>query len=303
VDYRPLGRTGVRVSAIGIGGNQFGGRVDEAGVSSILDRALELGVNFIDTAEGYGNGASEELLGRAMVGRRSEFVVATKTGVASLPPGRLSRRTMVRSLEASLKRLQTDHIDVYYLHFPDPGTPPDETWRGLEDMVGSGKVLYPAVSNHPAWQVARAVGIAVRNNAVPPAAAQSEYHLLDRRPEAELLDACRALEVSFVPHTPLAGGFLTGKYLPGAAVPQGVRGHGNERFQKRWLTESNFAAIQRFIEFAQASAHSLAELAFAWLLAHPVVCSVIAGVTSADQLEANVKAAAWHLDLADVSGL
>lgn len=303
MEYRTLGRTGVRVSVVGIGGNQFGGRVDETGLNSILDRAQQLGVNFIDTAEGYGGGASEELLGKAMAERRSEFVLATKTGLPSLPPGRLSRRAMVARLEASLRRLNTDHVDLYYLHFPDPGTPLDESLRAMEDFVRSGKVLYPALSNHPAWQVAQAVELAVRAGASPPAAAQNEYHLFDRRPEIELLPACEALGVSLVPHTPLAGGFLTGKYRSHEAVAQGVRGHANERFQKRWLTDSNFAALERYEEFAHEYGRSLTELAFTWLLAHPVVCSVIAGVTSADQLEANVKAAGWRLDLEALAAL
>ena len=297
MEYRTLGRTGVRVSVVGIGANQFGGRVDKSGLIKILDRAQQLGVNFIDTADGYGAGSSEELLGKALAERRSEFVVATKTGLLSEPPGRLSRRNLIARLEASLKRLNTDYVDLYYLHFPDPGTPSDESLRALEDLVRSGKVLYPALSNHPAWQIAHAVEHAARVGASPPVAAQNEYHLFDRRIETELMPACVALGVSLVPHTPLAGGFLTGKYRSGMAIPEGARGHSNERFLKRWLTDANFTTLERYAAFAQAHGRSLTELAFAWLLAHPAVCSVIAGVTSVDQLDANVKAAQWRQEL------
>jgi aryl-alcohol dehydrogenase-like predicted oxidoreductase len=303
MEMRTMGLTGVRVSAVGLGTNQFGRRVDETGVSAVLDKAVELGVNFIDTAEMYSDGLSEELLGKALKGHRHQFVIATKTGGASEPLGRLSRRQMLSRLEASLKRLGTDHVDLYYLHFPDPGTPLDESIRALDDMVRSGKVVYPAISNHPAWQVAEAMGICDVHNYAKPVVVQDEYNLLVRKPETEMVPACRHFGLSLVPYSPLAGGFLTGKYRRGRPTPAGVRGSNNKRFEQTWLTEAHFEALERFEKFAQQRGHTIGALAMSWLLAQPLVCSVIAGVTSPDQLEANVRMAEWKLEPDDLHGL
>lgn len=288
--YRRLGPAGAVVSEVGLGTNNIGRRVDERGAAALLDKAQEVGVNFIDTAESYGGGLSEEFLGAALRGRRDEFVVATKTGAGD-EAGKLSRGRIQRRLEASLERLQTDHVDVYYLHFPDPGTPLDESLRALDDLVRAGKVIYPAISNHPAWQVAEAVGAARHQGWAAPVVTQNSYSLLDRAAEAELLPACRHLGLSLVPYSPLAGGFLTGKYRRGAPVPEGVRGSGNERFQQRWLRDEMFDALDRLENFAKESGRSPLELAMAWLLAETAVCSVIAGATSPEQLEQNAAAA------------
>jgi aryl-alcohol dehydrogenase-like predicted oxidoreductase len=303
MEMRKMGLAGVRVSAVGLGTNQFGRRVDETGAAAVLDKAVELGVNFIDTAEMYSDGLSEELIGKALKGRRHQFVIATKTGALAEPLGRLSRRQMLSRLEASLKRLETDHVDLYYLHFPDPGTPLDESIRALDDMARSGKVLYPAISNHPAWQVAEAVGICDAHDYAKPVVVQDEYNLLVRKPEAELLPACRHFGLSLVPYSPLAGGFLTGKYRRGRPIPAGVRGYKNERFEQTWLTEGHFEALERFEKFAQERGHTIGDLAMSWLLAQPLVCSVIAGVTSPEQLEANVRMAEWKLQPEELQGL
>jgi 1-deoxyxylulose-5-phosphate synthase len=300
VEDRPLGRAGARVSVVGIGANQIGTRVDQAAAAQILDAAVDLGVNFIDTADAYGKGLSEEFLGEALKGRRQEFVVATKTGATYEPIGRLSRRTIVSRVEQSLRRLDTEYIDLYYLHFPDPGTDLEESLRALDDLVRAGKILYPAISNHPAWQVAEALATCDRRGFAPPVVSQNPYSLLERDVERELLPALSHFELSVVPYSPLAGGFLTGKYRRDQPPPLGVRGHENERFQKAWLREENFAALTRYEAFAREHGREVGELAVAWLLAHRQVCSVIAGVTSAEQLRQNVRAAEWTLESADL---
>ena len=300
--YRTLGRTGVQVSALGLGTNQFGRVVDEAGAKAIIDRALEIGLNFIDCAESYGgNGLSEQLLGKALAGRRDEFVVATKTG-AGTDPGRQTRARIAQRLDASLQRLGTDRIDLYYLHFPDAATPLEESLRALEDAVRAGKIRYAALSNHPAWQVAEAVGIAERHDWQPIAASQMEYSLVERTVEREMLPACAHLGVSLVPYFPLAGGFLTGKYQKDVAPPPNTR-FGRAQQRPRYLTDENFARLERWKAFAAEHDHPMGELAIAWLLAHPVVCSVISGATHPDQLTANAKAADWVLAPEDVSAL
>lgn len=301
MQYRPLGRTGLQVSALGLGTNQFGRVVDEPGAKAILDRAQELGVNFIDTAESYGGGASEELLGKAVAGRRHDFVLATKTGLGS-DPGRLTRKRIMQRLDASLARLATDYVDLYYLHFPDAATPLEESLRVLDDAVRAGKIRYAAVSNHAAWQVAEAVGIAQRHGWSPVAASQMEYSLVERAVEREMLPACEHLGVSLVPYSPLAGGFLTGKYERNVPPPPNTR-FGRAPKRSRYLSEENFEKLQGWTAFAQGRGHTVAELPVAWLLAHPVVCSVIAGATLPEQLAANATAVDWALALSEVSEL
>jgi len=302
VRYRSLGRTGVQVSALGLGTNQFGRVVDEAGAKSIIDRAQEIGLNFIDSAESYGpDGKSEMLLGKALSGRRDAFVLATKTGAGS-DPGRQTRRRITQRLDASLQRLATDYIDLYYLHFPDAATPLEESLRALEDATRAGKIRYAALSNHPAWQVAEAVGLADRHGWQPIAASQMEYSLVERAVERETLPACAHLGVSFVPYFPLAGGFLTGKYQKDVAPPPNTR-FGRAQQRPRYLTDDNFTKLEKWKAFASDQGHDMNELAIAWLLAHPVVSSVIAGATAPDQLTANAKATDWSLTAEDLAAI
>jgi aryl-alcohol dehydrogenase-like predicted oxidoreductase len=302
VRYRTLGRTGVQVSTLGLGTNQFGRVVDEAGAKAIIDRAQELGLNFIDSAESYGpDGKSEMLLGKALAGRRDAFVLATKTGAGS-DPGRQTRKGILQRLDASLGRLQTNYIDLYYLHFPDASTPLEESLRALEDATRAGKIRYAALSNHPAWQVAEAVGLADRRGWQPIAATQMEYSLVERAVERETLPACAHLGVSLVPFFPLAGGFLTGKYQKDVAPPPNTR-FGRAQQRPRYLTDDNFAKLERWKAFASERGHEMHELAIAWLLAHPVVCSVIAGATAPDQLTANAKATEWSLSAEDLAAI
>ncbi len=303
MEYRSLGLAGARVSAIGLGGNTFGRYADAARTEAIVKTALDLGVNHIDTAESYSNGVSEEYLGRALKGRRGEATLATKTGALGEPEGRLSRQRIVARLDASLRRLGTDYVDLYYLHFPDPSTPIEESLRALDDSVRAGKVLYPAISNHAAWAVADALGITTRAGYAAPVVTQNPYSLLDRRVEGELVPACLHFGVGMIPYSPLAGGFLTGKYRRGEEPPPGVRGHANERWQQTWLQDANFTSLDRLSAFASERGRTVAELAIAWLVAQPVVSSVIIGATSPDQVERNVRAADWRLTPDEIAEL
>ncbi len=300
--YRPLGRTGLHVSAVGLGGNQFGTTCDATQVARIVHHAIDVGVTFIDSAEMYGHGASEETLGKALAGRWNDVVLATKTGAGDAP-GKLSRKKVFEALEGSLKRLGTDHVDLYYLHFPDPTTPLEETLRAYEDLVRAGKIRYVGISNHAAWQVAEAVGLAQRHGWSPVVASQMQYSLIERAVEGEMIPACEHLGLSLVPYSPLAGGLLTAKYEAGKPPPPNTRFGRNPQLVSRRMTPENVAKVGRYRAFAEERGHTAAELAIAWLLAHPVVCSVIGGAVSPEQVEANAKAAEWTLTPDEVSAL
>jgi aryl-alcohol dehydrogenase-like predicted oxidoreductase len=297
VDYRQLGTSGVRVSAIGLGTNQFGGKVDQAGVQAIVDQALDLGINFIDTADVYQEGRSEAALGAALKGRRQDVIVATKvynkTGPGPNDHG-ASRYHIMNGVEASLRRLQSDAIDLYQIHRWDAATPIEETLRALDDLVRSGKVHYVGASNFAAWQLARANLLAELRGWSPFVTIQPHYHLLEREVEREMLPYCAAYDVGILPYFPLAGGFLTGKYRRDQAPPPGSRGESSAYVQK-YMTDANYDRIERLGAWAAERGHTLGELAHAWLLSHPQVSSVISGATSVEQLRGNAKAAGWHL--------
>lgn len=303
MQYRQLGRSGVRVSAIGLGTNRFGSdAVPQEVVSSIVDAALDLGINHLDTANVYQGGRSEETLGRALKGRWDRFVVASKFyfPVGEGPNDRgSSRYHMMNAVEASLRRLQSDHIDLYYVHRWDEHTPVEETLRGLDDLVRAGKVRYVGASDFAAWQLARANLLAELRGWSPFVVIQSEYHLLERAVEREVLSYCRAFQVGFVPYFPLAGGFLTGKYRRGQPAPAGSRGESSSYVQG-YMTEATFDRIEALEAWAETRGHSLNELALAWLMAQPQVCSVISGATRLAHVEANAEAADWALSAADV---
>ena len=309
MQYRQMGTSGVMVSVVGLGGNTYGRFCDADQTAAVIHRALDLGINHVDTADMYSSGVSEEHVGRAIADRRERVVLATKTG---FPMGQgpndvgLSRRRILASVEASLRRLGTDYIDLYYLHRPDPMTPIGESLRALDDLVRDGKIRYGAVSNYAGWQVAEMIGICERAGLDRPVVSQNLYNMLDRGIEQELTPACRHFGMSVIPFSPLAGGFLTGKYRRGEAVPAGVRGANNPAWQAQRLTEHNFAAIEALERFARDRGHTMGELAIAWLLAHPVICSVIAGVTRPEQVDANAAAADWVLgadELVDIGRL
>lgn len=305
MQYRSLGNSGLRVSAVGLGTNQFGAKVDADGVARIIHHALDLGLNFIDTADMYTDGRSEETIGRAIADRRGDVILATKVGwkIGDGPNDvGASRQRIMDGVEASLRRLNTDHIDLYQIHRFDPHTPFEETMRALDDLVRSGKVRYIGASNYAAWQLCRANDVAEMAGGMRFVSVQPHYHMLKRSIETELIPYCEAFGIGVIPYFPLAGGFLTGKYEQGAAPPEGSRGETSEYVQ-RYFTPRNFAIVKSLQNFAEGHRRTMAELAVAWLLARPQVSSVICGATSTTQVENNLKAADWELTSADVEAI
>jgi aryl-alcohol dehydrogenase-like predicted oxidoreductase len=298
MQYRQLGNAGVRVSVIGLGTNRFGSEaVPQAQVNNIIDAALDVGINLIDTANTYQKGESERTLGQALKGRWDRFVVATKfwARMGEGPNDRgASRYHIMNAVEASLERLQSDHIDLYYVHRWDEHTPIEETLRGLDDLIRAGKVRYLGGSEFASWQLAHANLLAEVRGWMPFAALQSHYHMLERGVEREVLPYCRAHGVGFVPFFPLAGGFLTGKYKRGEPAPAGSRGERSSYVQD-YMTEANYDIIEKLAAWAQERERGLNELAEAWLLAEPAVCSVISGATKVEHVLSNAKAADWVL--------
>lgn len=299
MEYRNLGDSGLKISLAGLGCNNFGMRCDAEQTRAVVHRALDEGVTFFDTADIYGNrGGSEELLGKALGKRRREVVVATKFG---MPMGAgpyergASRRYIMAAAEASLRRLDTDYLDVYQLHQPDPDTPQEETLAALDDLVRAGKVRYLGNSNFSGWQVADADWISRTRSLAPYVSAQNQYNLLDRRIERDLLPACQKFGLGMLPYFPLASGFLTGKYRRGAEAPKGTRLAVMQPMAKQVMTEENFATLERLEEFARGRGHALVELAMSWLACQPVVSSVISGATRPEQVSENVKACGWKL--------
>ncbi len=285
------------MSAIGLGGNTFGATVDGDEAVATIRRALDCGVTFIDTADVYARGRSEELIGQAIVGRRHDVIVATKLR-ASMGEGPyesgLSRRWMMRAVEDSLRRLDTDYIDLYQAHSPDDETPLEETLRAMDDLVRQGKVRYIGCSNYPAWQLAQALGIAKANQWAPWVSIQPRWNVLDGLSDPHLLPACRALGVGIIPYTPLASGVLTGKYRAGEEPPADSRASHYPRM-RALLTDDRLSKVERLREWAEQRGRSVAELAIAWLLAHKEVSTVIVGARTPEQTEENVKAAGWQL--------
>jgi aryl-alcohol dehydrogenase-like predicted oxidoreductase len=297
MEYRQLGRSGLTVSAVGLGCNNFGMRIDEAASAEVVNQSLESGITFFDTAEMYGGGKSEEFLGAALGKRRDEVVVATKFGGPKGPgPGQApgSRRNAVRACEDSLRRLGTDYIDLYYLHYPDPLTPIDETLEALTDLVGQGKVRYVASSNVVGWQIADADHLAAERGLQRFTGCQIEWSLLNRAVEAEIVPACRHFELGIVPYFPLASGLLTGKYTRGEDFPAGSR-LGASPYFAAVATEENWDKVERLTAVAESRGHTILELAVCWLLSQDGVSSVLTGATKAEQVTANVAASDWRL--------
>jgi len=278
-----LGKSGLRVSRVGLGCNNFGRRLDLDRTRAVVEAALADGITFIDTADIYGGGDSERFLGEILEGRRDEVVLATKFGMAD--DGNGSRDYVRRAIAASLERLRADQVDVYYYHRPDGVTPIAETVRAMVELVEEGTVRAIGVSNFTAEQLDEAV------EAGPIAALQNRYSLLERGAEQDVLPRCRELGVSFVPYFPLASGLLTGKYRRGEAPPPGSR---LER-RRDALSDEAFDRIELLQEFAEARGRSLLELAIAGLGSQPAIASVIAGATSPEQVRANAAAAEWEL--------
>ncbi|MEU8655471.1 aldo/keto reductase [Actinoplanes philippinensis] len=307
--YRRLGDSGLVVSVVGIGCNNFGRKLDADGTREVVDAAIDAGINLFDTADIYGtpHGSSEQLLGAALKGRRDEVVLATKFGMDMEGlngrdfGARGSRRYIVRAVEASLRRLETDHIDLYQLHTPDPATPIEETLAALDDLVRSGKVRYLGNSNFSGWQIADADWVARSGNMARFISAQNQYSLLERSVETEVIPACERFGLGFLPFFPLESGLLTGKYRRGEQPPAGTR-MANERYAS-WLARADWDTIEALTAFGAERDRSLLEVAVAGLAAQPGVTSVIAGATTAEQVQSNAAAGAWRLSAADVAAL
>jgi len=293
------------VSVVGLGCNNFGWRLDAAATAAVVDAALASGINFLDTADIYGGTRSEEYLGQALAGRRDRVVLATKFGMAVDERRRGARPEYVRqALEDSLRRLKTDHIDLYQLHQPDPEVPIADTLAALDELVKAGLVREIGCSNFSAAQL-REAHAAAREGAARFVSVQNEYSLLHREPEREVLAECERLGMAFIPYFPLASGLLTGKYRRGRPPPKGSRIESGGRFGDL-LSERNLALVEALAEFAESRGRTLLELAISWLLSRPQVASVIAGATSPEQVATNAKAAGWRLtpaELADVDAI
>ncbi len=300
MEYRSLGNSGLRVSLVGLGCNNFGRRIDYAASRPVVHTALDLGITFFDTADSYRSsiGGSEEFLGKALGARRKDVVLATKVGmpVAAGTPHGASRRAIVACVEASLRRLNTDWIDLYQQHQPDPLTPIEETLRAFDDLVRQGKVRTIGCSNFHAWQVADARWTSRLLGLASFASCQNEYSLLSRGPDRELIPMMQANGMGLLPYYPLASGLLTGKYRRNTPMPEGARLtlHG-ARYGSRFINDANWPVVERLEAFADQHGRTLLELAFSWLAARPCVSSIIAGATKPEQLESNVRAVGWAL--------
>ncbi len=299
MELRNLGRSGLRVSAVGLGCNNFGGRIDLEATRRVIHKALDVGITLFDTADVYGErGGSETCMGQVLGDARKRIVLATKFGMPMDDTGEgegASRRHVFAAVEASLRRLQTDWIDLYQLHRPDPRTPIEETLRALEDLSRAGKIRYYGCSNLPAWQVVEAQWTAKTLNLSGFVSCQDEYSLLVREAEHDLLPAMRAYGLGLLPYFPLASGLLTGKYRRNMPMPEEARLTKTQRLADRYLTEKNWAASEKLIDFAEAHGRTPLDLAFNWLLAQSPVSSVIAGATRPEQVEENARAVAWTL--------
>jgi aryl-alcohol dehydrogenase-like predicted oxidoreductase len=293
------------VSEIGLGCNNFGMRIDLEGTRKVVDKAIDLGVTLFDTADNYGNmGGSETLLGQVLGARRKDIVLATKFTspmAAGITRKNASRHYLMSAVEASLTRLQTDWIDLYQMHYHDELTPIEETLRALDDLIKQGKVRYIGCSNMLPWHVVEAQWTSRHLNLHRFATMQAEYSVLVREIERELLPALEAYQIGLLPYFPLASGLLTGKYSRTAPPPPDTRFSAWQRLGERYTTDANWDAVEHLRTFCEKRGKSMLELAFNWLLAKPVVASVIAGATKPEQVEQNVKAAGWKLTIEDLT--
>jgi aryl-alcohol dehydrogenase-like predicted oxidoreductase len=309
MSYRRLGKSGLVVSVVGLGCNNLGRKLDLDGTRAVVDAAIDAGITLFDTADTYGSrrGASEELLGSVIKKRRSEIVLATKfgmdmQGLNGVDHGaRGSRSYIMRAVEASLRRLNTDYLDLYQIHAPDPATPIAETLSALDDLVRSGKVRYLGNSNFAGWQIADADWAARTAGQTPFISAQNQYSLLHRDPEAEVLPACRHFGLGFLPFFPLHSGLLSGKYRRGEKPAEGTR-LALDRYE-RFIAGADWDKIEALSAFGAERGHSLLDVAIAGLATRPAVSSVIAGATTPDQIRANAQAGSWQLGADDITAL
>ena len=287
MEYRRLGQSGLSVSALCLGAMMFGDRTDEAEAGRIVTSAREAGVNFVDTADAYAKGESERILGRLIAADRGHWIVATKVGNTGAPPPNdadLSRRHVMRAIDASLERLGMDHVDLYYLHLEDAGTPLEETVATLGDLVRAGKIRYWGVSNFRAWRIAEITLLADRMGVARPAVCQPYYNAVNRMPEVEVLPACEHFGLGVVPYSPLARGVLTGKYRPGEAPAAETRaGRGDKRMMQTEFRAESLAIAQKIKAHAERRGMSAADFAFNWVLNSGAVTSVLAGPRTMEQ--------------------
>ncbi len=294
MEYRTLGSCGVKVSEICLGTMMFGNETDERTSLDMIERSIDAGINFLDTADIYNLGESERVVGKALRGRREEIVLATKVTIAMGDGPNMagsSRKHIIEGCEASLRRLDTDYIDLYYLHKPDPDTPIEESLAAMDHLVRQGKVLYVGVSNYPAWRVADALGVQAMRAFEPLAAVQPLYNIANRDIEIELLPACEELGLGVVGYSPIARGVLTGKYAAGEEPPEDSRaGRGNERIMQTEFRPSNFELAQELVKLADEVGCTAAQLAVAWVMANELVTCPIIGPRTPEQLEDNLGA-------------
>lgn len=306
---RRLGNSGLRVSEVGLGCNNFGMGMDEPQAQAVVRAAVDAGITFFDTADVYGGTRSEIFLGKALADCRADVVIATKFGMPLGKDERKrggSRRWVMEAAEDSLTRLGTDYIDLYQMHAPDRHTPIEETLRALDDLVTQGKVRYIGCSNFNGWQIADADWTARHADRTRFVSAQNQYSLLERGMEQEVLPACDHFDLGFLPFFPLASGLLTGKYRRGEAPAEGTRMAAWGAPAQRALNDANFDKVDALTAWAAERDHTILELAFAWLLGHPVISSVIAGATTPEQIQANAATAEWALtpdEVKEVSAL
>lgn len=313
MDLRYVGKSGLRVSVLGIGCNNFGGRSDEEASRAVIHAALDRGVNFFDTADVYPvgkSGESEAIIGRALNGKRDEVIIATKFGLpmqrvasGSFGGANASRSYLMRALEGSLRRLNTDYIDLFQLHFPDLYTPIEETLRALDDAVRQGKVRYIGISNMPTWQLVDSLHASDRLGVEHFISSQNQYSLLAREVEAELIPALRHHGLGLLPFFPLAGGFLSGKYRRNLPLPTGSRLTKTQNLASMFLTDRNYEIAERLRDFCETRGMTMLQLAFGWLLSRDVIPSVIAGASTPEQVRQNAEAVARVLSADEISAV
>ena len=307
MEYHNLGGSGVKVSPLCLGAMMFGGPTDEDDSIRIIHQALDAGINFIDTANVYNAGESERVVGRALKGRRDQVVVATKVGGATGegPNDKgASRAHIFQAVDASLSRLDTDYIDLYYIHVPDYDTPVEETLSALDDCVRAGKIRYPACSNHYAWQVCEALWSSQRHGLDPYVAVQPLYNIVNRDAELELLPLCCKHELGVVTYSPLARGVLAGKYTPGEAPPDDSRaGRGDRRIQEAEYRDESLTVVASIVPLAEAHGVTLTQFSLAWVLANPLVTATIIGPRIMEQLDDNLGALEMNITAEDEAAI
>ena len=300
MQYRKLGNSGLDISTVGIGTNNFGRRMDLNATQKIIHKAIDLGINFFDTSNTYGNQLSEEYIGKTITKDiRKNILIATKFGMdmGGVPNNiGASRKHILEQVDDSLKRLNTDYVDLYQIHVPDPNTPILETLTTLNDLVRSGKVRYIGCSNFAGWQIAQAMETSRKESLEAFVSNQPEYSMLNRSIETEILPACENYKLGILPFFPLANGFLTGKYKRNQPPPSGTRLSESAESANAYFTSKNFDIIEKLEQLANEANHTVTELAISWLLSNNNVSSVISGATKTSQLEINAKAADWTLE-------